>query len=141
MNFAGKGGCCYNCDGKGHIARECQVKLGGCYNCGGPGHIARDCQEKSNAGGGGNNNEGYGTRDGGCYNCGQHGHRARDCQEKNNATAGANSNNGGYVTLCDVFVITESWPIELGSALQRKVLMAKAKVVITGDFGHFAIDM
>nr|GFC20998.1 hypothetical protein [Tanacetum cinerariifolium] len=41
---------CYNCNGTGHITRNCQARLGQartvkCYNCNGTGHITRNCTQ------------------------------------------------------------------------------------------------
>ena len=38
---------CYNCDGEGHLARECPSERPKyfCFNCGGEGHFARDCDK------------------------------------------------------------------------------------------------
>ncbi|XP_031263284.1 cold shock protein 1-like [Pistacia vera] len=76
----GGGVVCYNCDGVGHLARECTSNKrsgnytgGGCYNCGDPEHFARDCPLPLNNGGGG------GGSGSGCFKCGDYGHLARDC--------------------------------------------------------------
>ena len=46
---------CYNCDGTGHLSRDCTVKNGAncqmlCYNCNTIGHMARNCPEPSTRG-------------------------------------------------------------------------------------------
>jgi len=87
---------CYNCNGQGHFARECPMRVGPsrrgnssggrrgprmynggrstqnvrCYHCGKDGHFARDCPEESNQ----DLNEK-------CFRCNKTGHWARDCDQ------------------------------------------------------------
>lgn len=68
---------CYNCDGEGHISRDCpnprqennyrprSNNTRRCFNCGKPGHISSECTAPA-----GNK---------ACYNCGNEGHISRDC--------------------------------------------------------------
>eukprot|EP01134_Creolimax_fragrantissima_P004013 CFRG4013T1 len=76
----GDGQRCYNCEGLGHLSRDCPKprKAGGgtdqaCYNCQKTGHISRDCPEPRQSGGR--------PDDRACYNCHQHGHISRDCPQ------------------------------------------------------------
>lgn len=82
---------CYNCQGTGHIARDCtaerqerqdrpersynQRSYGPkCYNCQRTGHMAKDCDREQ------------GQKE--CYNCHKSGHISRDCPEGNDKKKG-----------------------------------------------------
>jgi len=88
---------CYNCQGSGHLARECPSERqerqersyrprnnegNKCYNCGNTGHFARECtkepRERENRE---NRGENRGQNDRECYNCKKVGHISRDCPE------------------------------------------------------------
>ena len=45
---------CYNCNGFGHMARECKKpkrEKGACFECGKQGHVVKDCPQKKKKGG------------------------------------------------------------------------------------------
>ncbi|KAK3224315.1 hypothetical protein Dsin_011340 [Dipteronia sinensis] len=94
--YGSAGVLCYNCDGVGHVARECTSNRrtrsynggggsgggSGCYSCGKSGHLARDCTEGSGGGGSGAFLSRFGGGGAGgttCFNCGKPGHFAREC--------------------------------------------------------------
>lgn len=93
--YASGGVVCYNCDGVGHVARDCTSNRrnssyhgGGCYNCGNPEHYARDCPRPNNNGGGGGGGGGGSGNGGGCFKCGGYGHLARDCVNRGSGSGG-----------------------------------------------------
>jgi hypothetical protein len=102
----GRGGAltCYNCQGEGHMSRDCPEPNNGggrgaggdrgpmtCYNCQGEGHMSRDCPQPRSGGGGG---RGAGGDRGPmtCYNCQGEGHMSRDCPQ---ARSGGGRGGGG----------------------------------------------
>ena len=77
---------CYNCDGTGHLSRDCTVKNGAncqmlCYNCNTVGHMARNCDQPSTRGSSGG---GRGSRGG-------RGAPRSNWQKPRNFSTGANS--------------------------------------------------
>ncbi|KAH7566270.1 hypothetical protein JRO89_XS08G0128800 [Xanthoceras sorbifolium] len=94
---------CYNCEGVGHVARECTSNRrnsnyngggggGGCYNCGDPEHYARDCPRQQGL----NSNSGGGVGGGNCFKCGGFGHLARECINRGSGGGGGGSGGGGF---------------------------------------------
>ncbi|KNC77803.1 hypothetical protein SARC_09751 [Sphaeroforma arctica JP610] len=95
---------CYNCDGIGHISRECTGPRregaggggsGNCYNCGKSGHISRDCVEPRDP-----NSSRQDDRM--CYNCNQSGHISRECPKGGGGGGGGracyNCNRTGHIS-------------------------------------------
>ena len=68
---------CYNCEGRGHISRDCpkeRKETRECYKCGTTGHLARDCRN-----GGVSRGKAEDTRTVKCQYCGKTGHTAQKC--------------------------------------------------------------
>ncbi|KAK4844210.1 hypothetical protein QYF36_017725 [Acer negundo] len=108
--YGSAGVVCYNCDGVGHVARECTSNRrtssyngggggggggSGCYNCGDLEHFARDCPRQQ-----GINSNGGGVGGGNCFKCGGFGHRARECTNRASSGGGGRGFGGGGCYSC-----------------------------------------
>jgi len=116
-NDAAKDAICFNCNKKGHYAKDCWSAKGAktnsstssttndtCHNCGKPGHYAKDCRSRRTRSASIPFRPQILERQGPptalkCYNCGKPGHTANVCRSRSTGLHNVNVHNHSRLAL------------------------------------------